>query len=74
MRRLTAAGTPITREAMRDAIQSAKVETLQGMVSFDMNGDLTDHTISLYQVKKDPDHPLDDMRYQSRYVGVAPPS
>jgi len=31
MQRLTAAGTPITREAMRDAIQSAKVETLQGV-------------------------------------------
>jgi branched-chain amino acid transport system substrate-binding protein len=74
MQRLTAAGTPITREAMHDAIQSAKVETLQGVVSFDENGDLTDHTVSLYQMKKDPDHPLDDMRYQSRYVGLAPAS
>ena len=51
---------------MRDAIQSAKVETLQGLVSFDENGDLTDHTVGLYQVKKDPDHPLNDMRYQLR--------
>jgi branched-chain amino acid transport system substrate-binding protein len=74
MQRLTAAGTPVTREAMRDAIQSAKVETLQGLVSFDENGDLTDHTVSLYQVKKDPNHLLDDMRYQARYLGVAPPS
>jgi branched-chain amino acid transport system substrate-binding protein len=50
------------------------VETLQGLVSFDENGDLTDHTVSLYQVKKDPNHLLDDMRYQARYLGVAPPS
>jgi branched-chain amino acid transport system substrate-binding protein len=72
MQRIAAAGVPISREAMRDAIQSAKVETLQGIVSFDDNGDINDRTISIYQFKRDPSHSLDDWTYQHIYVGVAP--
>jgi ABC-type branched-subunit amino acid transport system substrate-binding protein len=44
------AGHPVTRDAVRDAIQSATVETLQGRVAFDANGDLTDHTISILKI------------------------
>jgi branched-chain amino acid transport system substrate-binding protein len=74
MKRLKASGKAITRAAVRDAIQSSKVKTLQGLVSFDENGDLTDRTISIFQVRKDDAHPLDDLMYQFHYVGVAPQS
>ena len=40
---------------MRDAIQTAKVPTIQGVVSFDENGDLTDRTVSVFQIKQDDD-------------------
>jgi branched-chain amino acid transport system substrate-binding protein len=69
MPRLAAAGTPITREAMRDAIQSAKVETVQGMVSFDENGDINDRIISLYPFKAGADHSPEN---QPRFVDVIP--
>jgi branched-chain amino acid transport system substrate-binding protein len=72
MKRLVAAGGPVTREAVRDAIASASVETLQGPVSFDANGDLNDRTITVYQFHRDPDHPLEDWTFQRRFVGVAP--
>ena len=69
-----ASGKPITRAAVRDAIQAGKVTTLQGPVSFDQYGDLTDKTISIFQVKKDTAKPLDSMADQFHYVGVAPES
>jgi branched-chain amino acid transport system substrate-binding protein len=65
-------GTP-TRSAMRDAIQSVKVDTLQGPVSFDASGDLTDKTISVFQIRQDKTFPDGDMR-QYKYIGVAPAS
>jgi branched-chain amino acid transport system substrate-binding protein len=37
---LHAAGKPINRDTVRDAIQASKTPTLQGTVSFDANGDL----------------------------------
>jgi branched-chain amino acid transport system substrate-binding protein len=64
MQRIAATGTRITREAMRDAIQSAKVDTLQGVVSFDQDGDIQDRTISIFQVRKDATKPLDDVNAQ----------
>jgi len=72
IRRVAASGKPVTREAVRDAIQAAKIQTPIGLVSFDENGDLTDHTISVFQVKKNPDKSLDSMEDQWRYIGVAP--
>lgn len=72
IRRVAATGKPVTREAVRDAIQSAKVQTPMGLVSFDANGDLTDRTVSVFQVKKNGAKPLDSMPDQWRYVGVAP--
>ena len=64
-------GKALTRDAVRDAIQAAKVNTLQGPVAFDANGDLQDKTISVFQIKKDKSLPADDMR-QYHYIGVAP--
>lgn len=72
IRRVAATGKPVTREAVRDAIQTAKVQTPMGLVSFDANGDLTDRTVSVFQVKKNGAKPLDSMPDQWRYVGVAP--
>ncbi len=72
IKRVHVGGKPVTREAVRDAIQTAKVPTLQGTVSFDANGDLTDRTISIFQVRKDPSKPLDSVLDQFHYIGVAP--
>ncbi|MDA8249540.1 MAG: branched-chain amino acid ABC transporter substrate-binding protein [Rhodospirillales bacterium] len=67
-------GKPVTRGAVRDAIQTSKVRTLQGVVSFDANGDIEDRVISIFQVQHDPRYPADDMIHQFRYVGIAPQS
>ena len=70
--RVAATGKPVTRDAVRDAIQDAKVKTLQGEVSFDANGDITDRTVSIFQVRKDDKFPLDDLLHQFHYIGPAP--
>jgi branched-chain amino acid transport system substrate-binding protein len=74
VKRVVASGKPVTREAVRDAIQSAKVPTIQGMVSFDANGDLADRTVSVFQIKKDTTKPLNDISAQYKYLQVAPQS
>jgi len=71
IKQITDAGKEPTRDAVRDAIQSTKVNTLQGPVSFDANGDLQDKTISVFQIKQDKSLPADDMR-QYHYIGPAP--
>ena len=71
IKQVTDAGKEPTRAAVRDAIQAVKVNTLQGPVSFDANGDLQDKTISVFQIKQDKSIPADDMR-QYHYIGVAP--
>jgi branched-chain amino acid transport system substrate-binding protein len=65
-------GAPVTRAAVRDAIQAGKVDTLQGTLSFDENGDLKDHIVSVFQVKQDTAYPSNDVVHQFKYVGVAP--
>ena len=71
---VAATGKPVTREAVRDAIQSGKYKTLQGDISFDANGDLNSKVVSVFQVKKDDKLPLDDVAAQYHYIGVAPTS
>ena len=70
VKKVTDGGAAPTREAVRDAIQSVKVDTLQGPVSFDANGDLEDKTISVFQIQRQ-EHPNDDLR-QYHYIGAAP--
>lgn len=72
VKRVAASGKPVTRSAVRDAIQTAKVPTIQGIVSFDANGDLADRTVSVFQIKKDPAGKLDDVSAQYHYIDVAP--
>jgi branched-chain amino acid transport system substrate-binding protein len=67
--RVAKSGKMITRETVRDAIQSTKLKTLQGEVSFDANGDLTNRIVSIFQVKHDPKYPDDDIVHQYKYIG-----
>jgi len=74
IKRVAATGKPVTREAVRDAIQSAKVSTIQGVISFDENGDLKDRTVSVFQIQQDKNARPDDVSRQYKYIGVAPQS
>lgn len=74
VKRVAASGKPVTREAVRDAIQTAKVPTIQGTVQFDANGDLLDRTVSVFQIRKDASKPLNDITTQAKYIAVAPQS
>ncbi|MGH7095600.1 MAG: ABC transporter substrate-binding protein, partial [Stellaceae bacterium] len=72
LKRVTASGKQVTRTAMRDAIQSSKVHTLQGVVSFDGNGDIENRVVSVFKCEKNDKYPLDDVLHQFKYLGVAP--
>jgi len=72
--RVAASGKPVNRDNVRDAIQSTKLKTLQGEITFDENGDLVNKVISVFQIVKDDTKPLDDVAYQYKYMGVAPQS
>ena len=74
IKRVAATGKPVTRSAVRDAIQTSKVPTIQGVVSFDANGDLADRTVSVFQIKQDSTHKVDDVDHQYTYIAVAPQS
>jgi branched-chain amino acid transport system substrate-binding protein len=70
--RVAKTGKEVTRSAVRDAIQSTKLKTLQGEVSFDENGDIKSRVVSVFQIVHDPKSPDDDMVHQYKYIGVAP--
>lgn len=74
IKRVAASGKPVTREAVQAALMTSKVPTIQGVVSFDANGDLADRTVSVFHIEKDASKPLDDVSAQYKYVGVAPQS
>lgn len=70
--RVAGSGQPVTRANVHDAIQSTNLNTLQGVVSFDANGDIVQRVVSVFQVKHDPKYPNDDLVHQYKYVGIAP--
>jgi branched-chain amino acid transport system substrate-binding protein len=72
IKRVADSGKEMNRANVRDAIQTAKVMTVQGEVSFDENGDINNKVVSVFQIHKDASHPLDDVEFQYKYVGVAP--
>ena len=74
VKRIAASGKPVTREAVRDAIQDSHVKTLQGEVSFDANGDIANRIVSVYQITHNDKYPADDVLHQYKYIGVAPTS
>jgi branched-chain amino acid transport system substrate-binding protein len=74
IKRVAASGKPMTREAVRDALQTANVPTIQGVIAFDENGDLKDRTVSVFQIQQDKEARPDDVSRQYKYIGVAPQS
>jgi branched-chain amino acid transport system substrate-binding protein len=74
VKRVAGSGKEVTRDAVRDAIQSTHLKTLQGEISFDENGDITNRVISVFRIEKDDKYPLDDVLHQYKYMGVAPQS
>ncbi len=74
IKRVAESGKEVTRSTVRDAMQSSSLKTLQGVVSFDENGDIKDRTVSVFQYKKDAKFPEDDIIHQQVYLGVAPQS
>jgi branched-chain amino acid transport system substrate-binding protein len=74
VKRVAEGGKEVNRANVRDALQTSKVKTLQGEVSFDENGDITNRVISVFQIHKEDKFPLDDVLHQYKYMGVAPQS
>ncbi len=74
VKRVAESGKEVNRANVRDAIQTSKTKTLQGVVSFDDNGDITNREVSVFQIKKDDQHPLDSVLHQYKYLGIAPQS
>jgi branched-chain amino acid transport system substrate-binding protein len=72
IRRVADSGQPVNRTNVRNAIQSTRLNTLQGEISFDANGDLASRVVSIFQYRQDPKYPLDDVLHQQRFVGIAP--
>jgi branched-chain amino acid transport system substrate-binding protein len=72
IKRVAESGKEINRSNVRDAIQTAKLKTLQGEVSFDQNGDMISKVVSVFQYRQDPKHPDDDVIHQLKYEGTAP--
>jgi branched-chain amino acid transport system substrate-binding protein len=67
-------GKEMNRSNVRDAIQNSHVDTLQGTVSFDQNGDILDRTVSVFQYRHDDKYPVDDITHQLKYLEPAPQS
>jgi branched-chain amino acid transport system substrate-binding protein len=65
-------GKAMNRSNVRDAIQSSHVETMQGTVAFDENGDILDRTVSVFQYRHDPKYADDDITHQLKYLEAAP--
>lgn len=65
-------GGPMNRTTVRDAIQAGKVDTLQGTLTYDANGDLAEHVVSVFQAQYNPAYPVNDIVHQFKYIGVAP--
>jgi branched-chain amino acid transport system substrate-binding protein len=72
--RVAASGKEVNRTNVRDAMQTSNLKTLQGVVSFDENGDIKDRTVSVFQYKLDSKYPADDYTHQLSYIGTAPAS
>jgi len=74
IKRVAESGKAVNRSNVRDAMQTTSLKTLQGVVSFDENGDIMDRTVSVFQYKRDPKYPDNDIIHQQQYLGPAPQS
>jgi branched-chain amino acid transport system substrate-binding protein len=62
VQRSAAGGKTPTRGMLRDAIQATKLDSIQGPIAFDANGDILTRTVSIYQWREG----------EIKYVSVAP--
>jgi len=77
IKRVVASGKPVNRDTMREAIQETRLQTVQGEISFDSNGDIVGKVVSIFQYRENKSRPVDDYPAQTPYVGAAlemPPS
>ncbi|MBV9782441.1 MAG: branched-chain amino acid ABC transporter substrate-binding protein [Acidisphaera sp.] len=72
--RVAASGKAIDRHSVRDAIQATHLSTLQGLIAFDGNGDLSTTAVSTFQVQHNPAYADGDPLRQFKYIGLAPES
>jgi branched-chain amino acid transport system substrate-binding protein len=72
IKRVAESGKEVNRSNVRDAMQATKLNTLQGEVSFDGNGDMVSKVVSVFQYRHDSKYPDDDLLHQQKYEGVAP--
>ncbi|HXP74857.1 MAG TPA: branched-chain amino acid ABC transporter substrate-binding protein [Stellaceae bacterium] len=72
IKRVVATGAAPNRDNVRDAMQTAKVKTIQGELSFDPNGDLLTKVVSVFQYHENKAGPADNLDVQAPYIGVAP--
>jgi branched-chain amino acid transport system substrate-binding protein len=70
--RVKQSGQPMTRANVRAAIEATNMQTLQGSISFDKNGDLQQPVISIFQVTHNASYPDSDLS-QFKYVGTTTP-
>ena len=68
IKRVGASGKEVTREAVRDAMQTGHVKTIQGEIAFDDNGDLQNRVISVFRIVKDDKYPLNEVLHQYKYL------
>jgi branched-chain amino acid transport system substrate-binding protein len=74
IKRVAESKKEVNRSNVRDAMQTANLKTLQGVVSFDEYGDINDHTVSVFQYKHNSKYKDDDLSHQDAYIGAAPQS
>jgi branched-chain amino acid transport system substrate-binding protein len=65
-------GRPMNRANVRAAIQATNIQTLQGSISFDQNGDLQHPVISVFRVTRNTKYSDSDLA-QFKYVGTTTP-
>jgi branched-chain amino acid transport system substrate-binding protein len=70
--RVERSGQLLNRANVRAAIQATNIQTLQGPISFDKNGDLQHPLISIFRVTHNTAYPEADLR-QFKYVGTTVP-
>jgi len=72
IKRVAESGKPVSRSAVRDAIQATELKTLQGVVSFDQYGDINSRIVSVFKAHYNAQYPVEDSLHQYKYLGVAP--
>jgi branched-chain amino acid transport system substrate-binding protein len=70
--RVIRGGQSVSRANIRAAIQATNLQTLEGSIQFDKNGDLLHPVISIFRVTHDPKFSDTDLS-QFKYIGTTSP-